>query len=51
LAVVVLGDALGPELVLEFAPVESSLSQLDLQSTPLGLQLVSAHVHVESVLV
>ncbi|GKD75609.1 hypothetical protein Tco_1333891, partial [Tanacetum coccineum] len=30
LAVVVVVDALGPELVLEFAPVESGLSQLDL---------------------
>ncbi|GJZ40929.1 hypothetical protein Tco_0587815 [Tanacetum coccineum] len=27
------------------------LSQLDLQSTPLGLQLVSAQVHVESIVV
>ncbi|GKA86083.1 hypothetical protein Tco_0807794, partial [Tanacetum coccineum] len=29
--------ALGPELVLEFAPVELGLSQLDLQSALLGL--------------
>ncbi|GKD09492.1 hypothetical protein Tco_1189177 [Tanacetum coccineum] len=43
--------AFGPELVLEFAPVELGLSQLDLQSAPLGLQLVSAQVHVESVVV
>ncbi|GKC21020.1 hypothetical protein Tco_1023170 [Tanacetum coccineum] len=43
--------ALGPELVLEFAPVELGLSHLDLQSTPLGLQLVSAQVHVEFVVV
>ncbi|GKE15773.1 hypothetical protein Tco_1423350 [Tanacetum coccineum] len=51
LAVVVLVDALGLELVLEFDPVESCLSQLDLQSTQLGLQLVSAQVHVESIVV
>ncbi|GKB74510.1 hypothetical protein Tco_0935922 [Tanacetum coccineum] len=50
LVVVVLMDALGPELVLEFASVESGLSQLDLQSAPLGLQLVSVE-HVESVVV
>ncbi|GJT28916.1 hypothetical protein Tco_0909191 [Tanacetum coccineum] len=43
--------ALGPELVLKFAPVESGLSQFDLQSAPLGLQLVSAQVHVEFVVV
>ncbi|GJZ75676.1 hypothetical protein Tco_0640141 [Tanacetum coccineum] len=43
--------ALGPELVLEFAPVKLGLSQLVLQSAPLGLQLVSAQVHVESVVV
>nr|GEX31501.1 hypothetical protein [Tanacetum cinerariifolium] len=42
LVVVVLVDALSPELVLEFAPIESGLSQLDLQSAPLSLQLVSA---------
>ncbi|GJR21366.1 hypothetical protein Tco_0969893 [Tanacetum coccineum] len=51
LDVVVLVDALGPELVLEFSPVESGPSQLDLQSAPLGLQLVFAQVHVESVVV
>ncbi|GKA81051.1 hypothetical protein Tco_0787743 [Tanacetum coccineum] len=51
LVVVVLVDAFGPELVFGFALVESSLSQLDLQSAPLGLQLVSAQVHVESVMV
>ncbi|GJU05553.1 glutamate receptor 2.9-like protein [Tanacetum coccineum] len=49
LDVVFLVDALGPELVLGFAPVESGLSQLDLQSAALGLQLVSTQVHVESV--
>nr|GEX17026.1 hypothetical protein [Tanacetum cinerariifolium] len=50
LAVVVFVDARGPELVLEFAPVESGLSQLDLRSA-LGLQLMSAQVHVEFVVV
>ncbi|GJZ88485.1 hypothetical protein Tco_0660267 [Tanacetum coccineum] len=42
LAVVVLVAALAPEFVLRFAPLESGLSQLDLQSAPLVLQLVSA---------
>ncbi|GJT98967.1 hypothetical protein Tco_1094485 [Tanacetum coccineum] len=51
LAVVVLVNALGPKLVLGFAPVKSGLSQLDLQSALLGLQLVSTQVHVESVMV
>ncbi|GJX66192.1 hypothetical protein Tco_0300535 [Tanacetum coccineum] len=47
LAVVVLVAELGPEFVFGFAPVESSLSQLDLLSAPLGLHLVSLLVHVE----
>nr|GEU84128.1 hypothetical protein [Tanacetum cinerariifolium] len=49
LAVVVFVAALAPEFVLGFALLESGLSQLDLQSAPLGLQLVSAQVFVESV--
>ncbi|GJZ01209.1 homeodomain-like protein [Tanacetum coccineum] len=49
LVVVVLVAALSPELVLVFAPLESSLSHLVLVSAPLGLYLVSAWVHVESV--
>ncbi|GJZ35231.1 hypothetical protein Tco_0581048 [Tanacetum coccineum] len=48
---VVLVVALGPEFVLGFSPLESSLSQLVLVSAPLGLHLVSALVHVESVVV
>ncbi|GKB38613.1 retrovirus-related pol polyprotein from transposon TNT 1-94, partial [Tanacetum coccineum] len=51
LAVVVLVAALAPEFVLGFDPLKSGLSQLDIQSAPLGLQLVSAQVHVESVVV
>ncbi|GJX08474.1 hypothetical protein Tco_0196406 [Tanacetum coccineum] len=51
LVVVVLVAALSPELVLVFAPLESSLSHLVLVSAPLGLYLVSAWVHVESVVV
>ncbi|GKE12981.1 diacylglycerol kinase 5-like protein, partial [Tanacetum coccineum] len=51
LVVVVLVAELGPEFVLGFAPVESTLSQLDLLSAPLGLHLVSPLVHVESVVV
>ncbi|GKE07974.1 hypothetical protein Tco_1411525 [Tanacetum coccineum] len=47
LVMVVLVDALG----LEFSLVEPGLSQLDLQSAPLCLQLVSAQVHVKSVMV
>ncbi|GJZ55799.1 hypothetical protein Tco_0610992 [Tanacetum coccineum] len=42
LAVVVLVAALAPEFVLGFDPLKSGLSQLDIQSAPLGLQLVSA---------
>ncbi|GKF68425.1 hypothetical protein Tco_0198104, partial [Tanacetum coccineum] len=42
LVVVVLVGALGPEFVLGFSPLESSLSQLVLVSAPLGLDLVSA---------
>nr|GEZ87937.1 hypothetical protein [Tanacetum cinerariifolium] len=48
LDVVVLVAELGLEFVLGFAPVESTLSQLDLMSAPLGLYLVSPLVHVES---
>ncbi|GJZ63726.1 hypothetical protein Tco_0620147 [Tanacetum coccineum] len=48
LGVVVLVAELDPEFVLRFALLESSLSQLDLQSAPFGLQLVSAQIHVES---
>ncbi|GKC24987.1 hypothetical protein Tco_1027137 [Tanacetum coccineum] len=51
LDVVVLVDALAPEFVLRFALLESGLSKLDLQFAPLGLQLVFAQVHVESVVV
>ncbi|GKE27622.1 hypothetical protein Tco_1443006, partial [Tanacetum coccineum] len=51
LVVVVLVAALAPEFVLGFAPLESGLSQLDHQSAPLGLQLVSAQVHVRYVVV
>ncbi|GKA92497.1 hypothetical protein Tco_0814422 [Tanacetum coccineum] len=51
LVVVVLVAALAPEFVLGFTPLESGQSQLDLQSALLGLQLVSAQVHVESVVV
>ncbi|GJR32812.1 hypothetical protein Tco_1090003 [Tanacetum coccineum] len=51
LVVVVLVAALAPEFVLGFALLESGLSQLDLHSAPLGLQLVSAQVYVEYVMV
>ncbi|GKE46446.1 hypothetical protein Tco_1477704, partial [Tanacetum coccineum] len=51
LVVVVLVGALGPEFVLEFSPLESSLSQLVLVSALLGLHLVSAWVHDESIVV
>ncbi|GKA12125.1 hypothetical protein Tco_0691671 [Tanacetum coccineum] len=49
--VVVLVAALGPEFVLGFAPLESSLSQLVLVSALLGLHLVSTLVHDESAVV
>ncbi|GKC68440.1 hypothetical protein Tco_1101038 [Tanacetum coccineum] len=48
---VVLVVALGPEFVLGSAPLESSLSQLVLVSSLLGLHRVSAMVHVESAVV
>ncbi|GKD28814.1 hypothetical protein Tco_1239592 [Tanacetum coccineum] len=48
---VVLVAALGPKFVLGFALLESSLSPLVLMSAQLGLHLVSALVHVESVVV
>ncbi|GKE11300.1 hypothetical protein Tco_1414851 [Tanacetum coccineum] len=51
LGVVVLVGAHGPEFVLGFALLESSLSQLVLVSAPLGLHLVSAWVHDESAMV
>ncbi|GKG29750.1 hypothetical protein Tco_0419648, partial [Tanacetum coccineum] len=51
LVVVILVGALGPEFVLGFASLELSLSHLVLVSAPLGLHLVSAWVHDESVVV
>ncbi|GJU90754.1 hypothetical protein Tco_1303177 [Tanacetum coccineum] len=46
--VVVFVATLGPEFVLGFALLESSLSQLVLVSALLGLYLVSSLGHVES---